>query len=65
MLYEVITIDNVRKVNIQEMVEDIAQTAKGANKLMNSADLSDTVKNLNHALQDVQRLIRSAENLVA
>ena len=57
-------IDNVRKVNIQEMVEDIAQTAKGANKLMNSADLSDTVKNLNHALQDVQRLIRSAENLV-
>jgi paraquat-inducible protein B len=57
-------IDNVRKVNIQEMVDDIAQTAKGANKLMNSPDLSNAVVNLNHAIQDMQRFITNAESLV-
>jgi len=57
-------IDNIRKVNIQEMVDDIAQTAKGANKLMNSQDLSNAVVNLNLALQDMQRFIANAESLV-
>ena len=57
-------IDNIRKVNIQEMVYDIAQTAKGANKLMNSQDLSNAVVNLNLALQDMQRFIVNAESLV-
>jgi len=57
-------IDNIRKVNIQEMVDDIAQTAQGANKLMNSPDLSNAVANLNIALQDMQRFIMNAENLV-
>ena len=57
-------IDNIRKVNIQEMVDDIAQTAKGANKLMNSPDLSNAVENLNLALQDMQRFITNAESLV-
>ena len=57
-------IDNVRKVIIQEMVDDIAQTAKGANKLMNSPDLSNAVVNLNHAIQDMQRFITNAESLV-
>ena len=57
-------IDNIRKVNIQEMVYDIAQTAKGANKLMNSQDLSNAVVNLNLALQDMQRFIANAESLV-
>jgi len=46
------------------MVDDIAQTAKGANKLMNSPDLSNAVVNLNLALQDMQRFITNAESLV-
>jgi len=57
-------INNIRQVNLREMVEDIALTAKGANKLMNSSDLSGSVANLNRALQDAQRFIRNAENLV-
>jgi len=57
-------IDEIRKVNIREMVDDIAQAAKGTNKLINSPDLSETVKNLNLALQDVRKFIGKAEKLV-
>jgi paraquat-inducible protein B len=57
-------INNIRQVNLREMAQDIAQAAKGANKLMNSAELSDAVANLNLALQEAQRFIRNTENLV-
>jgi len=57
-------IDQIRHVNLREMAEDIAQTAKGANKLLNSEELSGSVANLNLALQDVQRFIDKAEDLV-
>jgi paraquat-inducible protein B len=57
-------IDNIRTVNLREMVEDIAQAAKGANMLINSKDLSDAVTNLNQALQDFRGFLMKSENLV-
>lgn len=58
-------IDNIRQVNLQEMVQDIAQSAKGAKKLLNSPDLSESIANLNLALQDARTFVRNAEDLVA
>jgi paraquat-inducible protein B len=56
-------VEEIRKVNFKEIVENIAQTAKGANELMNSADLRESAANLNAALQDMQRFIKKADAL--
>jgi len=56
-------VNEIRKVNFQEIVDNIAQTAKGANELINSADMRESVVNLNAALQDMQGFIRKAEAL--
>jgi paraquat-inducible protein B len=54
----------VRKVNLKGVVEDISETAKGANELMNSSDLRESAANLNIALQDMQKFIKNADTLV-
>ena len=56
-------VSEIRKVNFQEIVDNIAQTAKGANELINSADMGESVVNLNAALQDIQQFIKKAEAL--
>ena len=56
-------VEDIRKANFQEIVQNIAQTAKGANELMNSSDLRESVANLNIALQDVQKFIKNADEL--
>jgi paraquat-inducible protein B len=56
-------VEDIRKANFQEIVQNIAQTAKGANELMSSSDLRESVANLNIALQDVQKFIRNADEL--
>jgi paraquat-inducible protein B len=53
----------IRKANFQELVENIAQTAKGANELMNSADLRESAANLNVAAKDMQQFIKNADAL--
>jgi paraquat-inducible protein B len=56
-------VNDIRKVNFKEIVENIAQTAKGANELMNSSDLRESAANLNIALQDMRKFIKKAETL--
>lgn len=56
-------VDDIRKANLQEIIDDIAQTAKGANELMNSPDMKESVKNLNIALKDVQKFVNRADKL--
>ena len=56
-------VNDIRKVNFQEIMGDIAQTARGANELMNSADLRESAANLNIALQDMQKFIKKADAL--
>ncbi|KPJ97962.1 MAG: hypothetical protein AMJ60_09875 [Desulfobacterales bacterium SG8_35] len=56
-------VEDIRKVNFQEIVENIAQTAKGANELMNSSDLKESAANLNIALQDLQKFLKNADVL--
>jgi hypothetical protein len=51
-------VEDLRKANFGEIVNNIAQTAKGANALINSADMLESVAHLNTALQDVQRFIK-------
>lgn len=56
-------VNDIRNFNFQEIMENIAQTAKGANELMNSADLRESAENLNIALQDMQKFIKTADSL--
>ncbi|KPK34311.1 MAG: hypothetical protein AMK70_07770 [Nitrospira bacterium SG8_35_1] len=56
-------VNDIRNFNFQEIMENIAQTAKGANELMNSADLRESAENLNIALQDMQKFIKKADTL--
>jgi paraquat-inducible protein B len=55
--------NDIRKVNFQEIAENIAQTAKGANELMNSSDLRESAANLKIVLHDMQKFIKSADAL--
>ena len=57
-------IDDLRKVNFQDIVENISQTTKGVNELVNSQDMRESVANFNGALQDLQKLILSTDELV-
>jgi len=54
---------DIRKVNFQEIVGNIAQAAQGANELINSSDMKESVANLNVALQDMQEFIKKADAL--
>jgi paraquat-inducible protein B len=58
-------VEDLRKANFREIVDNIAQTARGANELMNSADLRESVAHLNKALQDVQKFVEHTDELVA
>ena len=57
-------VEDLRKANFREIVDNIAQTAKGANELINSADMRESVAHLNRTLQDVQRFIEHTDELV-
>ncbi len=56
---------DIRQANFQEIMADIAQTAKGTNALVNSSELQESVKALHAALNDMQRFIKNGENLIA
>jgi paraquat-inducible protein B len=57
-------IADLRKVNFQDIVENISQTTKGVNELVNSRDMRESITNFNGALQDLQKLIQSTDELV-
>jgi paraquat-inducible protein B len=57
-------VDDVRKVDFKGLVKNISETAKGANELMNSADLQESAENLNIVLQDMQMVIKNADKLM-
>jgi paraquat-inducible protein B len=52
-----------RDVNFKDIVKNISEAAQGANELMNSSDLQESVANLNIALQDMQKLIKQTNEL--
>ena len=56
-------VNDIRKVNFQEIVENISKTFQGANEMMNSSDLRESAVNLNIALQDMQKFIKKADVL--
>lgn len=56
-------VNDIRKVNFQEIAKNLYETVQGANKIMNSADLQESVANLNIALQDMQKFIKKADAL--
>jgi paraquat-inducible protein B len=58
-------LSDLRKVNFREIVDNIAQTAEGVNELVNSDDMRETVANFNSAIQDIQKLARNTDVLVA
>jgi paraquat-inducible protein B len=57
-------VEEVRKIDFQKIVTDIAQTAKGANELLNSPDLRESAVHLNRAFQDIRKFITHADSLV-
>ncbi|KPK26586.1 MAG: hypothetical protein AMJ61_08475 [Desulfobacterales bacterium SG8_35_2] len=56
-------VDDIRKANFQELIDNIAQTARGANELVNSQDLQESAANLNSALKDMQKFVKEADKL--
>ena len=57
-------IADLRKVNFQEIVDNVSQVAEGANQLINSSDLQESVANFNDAMRNMQALIHSTGELV-
>jgi paraquat-inducible protein B len=57
-------VEDFRNVNMKDIIKNISDAAQGANVLMNSEDLQESVKNLNIALKDAQRLIKSTDEFV-
>lgn len=51
----------LREVNFKEIVENISQTTKGVNELVNSPDMREAIGNFNNALEDMQRIIQSMD----
>jgi len=56
-------INDLRQVNFQDIVENVSQTTKGLNELVNSKDMRESIANFNVALQDLQKLIQSTDEL--
>ena len=56
-------INDLRQVNFQDIVENVSQTTKGINELVNSKDMRESIANFNVALQDLQKLIQSTDEL--
>jgi paraquat-inducible protein B len=56
-------VDDIRKVDFQNILGNIAQTAQGANELINSSDMKESVTRLRSALQDMQELIIKVDGL--
>ncbi|MBW2466544.1 MAG: MCE family protein [Deltaproteobacteria bacterium] len=48
---------DLRRVNFNVIIEDIAQTAEGVNELVNSTDMQESIAAFKVALQDMQTLI--------
>jgi paraquat-inducible protein B len=57
-------INDLREVNFQDIVENISQTTKGVNELVNSQDMQESIANFNGTLQNLQKLIISTDELV-
>jgi paraquat-inducible protein B len=56
-------VDDIRKANFQELINNIAQTARGANELVNSQDLQESAAHLNSTLKDMQKFLKDADKL--
>ena len=58
-------LSELRRVNFREIGVNIAQTAEGINELVNSTDLRETVARFNNAVEEIQKLARDTDALVA
>ncbi len=56
-------VDSIREVNFQQIVDDLAQAVKGANTLINSAEMQDSASNFNLTLRELQEVIKKTETL--
>jgi paraquat-inducible protein B len=56
-------VEDIRKANFQELINNIAQTARGANELVNSQDLQESAAHLNSTLKDMQKFLKDADKL--
>jgi paraquat-inducible protein B len=57
-------IADLRKVNLQEVVENVSRAAAGFNELVSSSDMKESVANFNNAIQDMQALIHDTDEFV-
>lgn len=56
-------IDDLRKINLEDLVDNISEAAAGVDELINSTDVKESVSNFNIAIKDMQGLIRSTDKL--
>lgn len=56
-------IDDLREINLENLVDNVSQAAAGINELVSSSDMKESVANFNSAVKDMQTLINSADEL--
>jgi paraquat-inducible protein B len=57
-------IEDLRKINLEDLVDNVSQAAEGINNLANSPDMKESLANFNIAIKDMQQLIQSTDELV-
>jgi len=56
-------IDDLREINLEDLVDNVSQAAAGINELVSSPDMKESLVNFNSAIKDMQTLINSADVL--
>jgi paraquat-inducible protein B len=55
----------LKRLPLEKIGEELLGTAQGTNRLVNSQDLKDTLRSMNHALQGLHQLSQTADREIA
>ena len=56
-------IDDLRKINFEDLVDNVSQAAEGINDLVSSSAMKESVASFNSAIKALQELIKSTDEL--
>ena len=56
-------IDDLRKINFEDLVDNVSQAAEGINDLVSSSAMKESVEKFNSIIEDLQELINKTDKL--
>ena len=56
-------IDDLRKINFEDLVDNVSQAAEGINDLVSSSAMKESVERFNSIIKDLQELINKTDKL--